>query len=369
MTPLLTRRRFAAAALALATGPARAIDDPIALPPAAPDEKVRRFFESAGCGPQDHYTIGRALYWLKQQQRSDGLWAFDDGARKADTAAATGLALLPFLAAGETHKFAKKYRTNVAAGLKALRAAQQADGGFGCLSTAGTAWALLALSEAYAVTGDAALRGPARKAADFLAAAQQPDGGWAANPGFGSDTVSTAWAVQALASADRSLADTNGRGVNARAFGRAGGYLDAVATGPGKTLFRPSPRWPAGVATAATSGGVAARMLAGGVWADDPWFVAATDNLADCAPTAERFNPEFAYFAAVAVRRRGGEAWARRWKPAVTDVAAALQVRADGPAHGSVAPPGKAGDRLTATALSALTVEVHYGHLSPFKQP
>src|SRR5436190_243655 len=53
-------------------------------------------------------AVARGLVWLAHMQLKDGSWEFDGSSK--DKIAATGMALLPFLAAGETHKFGMKYQ-------------------------------------------------------------------------------------------------------------------------------------------------------------------------------------------------------------------------------------------------------------------
>ena len=68
-----------------------------------------------GGTPQSEEAVERALHWLAAHQRQDGSWNFNHLSEacqhycthpgsEASTTAATGLALLPFLGAGYTHK-------------------------------------------------------------------------------------------------------------------------------------------------------------------------------------------------------------------------------------------------------------------------
>ena len=59
--------------------------------------------KSGGGTPESEAAVGRGLAWLARKQLKDGSWEFDGSSK--DKIAATGMALLPFLAAGETHKF------------------------------------------------------------------------------------------------------------------------------------------------------------------------------------------------------------------------------------------------------------------------
>ena len=57
----------------------------------------------------------------RQATTPDGSWVFDvTGETKKEVIAATGMALLPFLAAGETHKSGQRYQKTVRSGLEFL---------------------------------------------------------------------------------------------------------------------------------------------------------------------------------------------------------------------------------------------------------
>src|SRR5262249_27490539 len=119
---------------------------------------------------------------------------------------ATGLALLPFLAAGNTHT-SGEYQETVAAGVRWLVSHQNADGS---LFPAGAhrpmyghGIASIALCEAYGMSGDPGLREPAVPALDFIVKAQHlPSGGWRYLPNESADTSVVGWQVMALKSGE-----------------------------------------------------------------------------------------------------------------------------------------------------------------------
>src|SRR5690606_21041897 len=122
---------------------------------------------------------------------------------RSDTAA-TALALLPFLGAGQTHK-SGQYRDTVGKGLRWLVMMQTNDGdlrGMGSGRMYAHGIASIALCEAYALTNDSSLRGPAQRAIDFIAAAQHKKGGWRYDPGQEGDTSVVGWQLMALRSAE-----------------------------------------------------------------------------------------------------------------------------------------------------------------------
>ncbi|MCH8922969.1 MAG: hypothetical protein IIA67_07455 [Planctomycetes bacterium] len=183
-------------------------------------EAKRKLLLSTGGNDQSELAVQRGLIWLDKHQAKDGRWTLHrfgqeckrhgggqcngHGSTNSD-AAATGFALLPFLGAGNTHREGD-YRPTVDRGLKWLVSVQKSNGD---LYTGGNAnghmyshaIATIALCEAYGMTGDPALRGPAQKAIDFIVAAQhKPSGGWRYRPNQKGDTSVVGWQVMALKS-------------------------------------------------------------------------------------------------------------------------------------------------------------------------
>src|SRR5262249_44742272 len=83
-----------------------------------------RLIAVGGGNEASERAVALGLAWLAKQQKQDGGWEYDQG-QKEHRIAATGMALLPFLAAGETHKSTKnsaehKYKDTVARGLAFL---------------------------------------------------------------------------------------------------------------------------------------------------------------------------------------------------------------------------------------------------------
>ena len=159
-------------------------------------------------------AVAHALHWLMRHQRYDGSWSFDKyksqckdascsgaGSASAD-AGATGLALLCYLAAGQTHKSAGPYRRNIEQGLIWLCRNQQHDGNLAkdCVSPMYShAMATLALCEAFGMSGDRNVGAAAQGAVNYILAAQnRNDNGWRYNPGDPGDTSVTGWQIMAL---------------------------------------------------------------------------------------------------------------------------------------------------------------------------
>src|SRR5262249_11572003 len=144
-------------------------------------------------------AIAAGLRWLARQQAPSGQWPLSGGA-PPNPVAGTALGLLPFLAAGETHKQTgplHPYARNLERGLAFLREAQQQDGQFGGGMYA-HALATWALCRAYGLTKDDRLKGPAQRAVAYLVRAQHAGGGWRYAPGQAGDTSVSSWAILAL---------------------------------------------------------------------------------------------------------------------------------------------------------------------------
>ncbi len=161
-----------------------------------------KLLKSGGGNTESEAAVARGLAWLARKQLKDGSWEFD-GVSK-DKIAATGMALLPFLAAGETHKYGTKYKETVRRGLAWLTGKMGSGGSFvGTVSNYSHAIATVALCEAAGMTKDPAIKAKATMAVGYTVAAQGRNGCWGYTgpaPSEG-DTSIVGWQIQALASA------------------------------------------------------------------------------------------------------------------------------------------------------------------------
>src|SRR5581483_11133442 len=64
----------------------------------------QKMLAEGGGNTASEAAVAKGLKWLQRQQKSDGRWELDGQQVYGDPAAGTGLALLPFLAAGQTHR-------------------------------------------------------------------------------------------------------------------------------------------------------------------------------------------------------------------------------------------------------------------------
>ncbi len=329
-------------------------------------------------------AVARGLRWLASVQNHDGSWSLagyrrhENPTNRGD-AAATSLALLPFLGAGQTHERGL-YRETVARGLRWLIEHQKPDGDlrFGIKSDAGMyahGQASIVLVEALAMTGDERFRTPASLAIDFIVKAQHDEGGWRYQPGQPGDTSVLGWQLMALQSA---RASGSGLDVDDATLTLAGYYLDLAgrsfqgrkyAEVPAGALYRylPQENQPK---PAMTAEAILCRMYLG--WKrDDPRMNYAVNwLLKNALPDPDNMNIYYWYYATQVMHHYGGPQWGL-WNRHLRDMLIVEQ-RRGGQYPGSWDPDGfeygRSGGRVYVTALAVCTLEVYYRHLPLFRQ-
>lgn len=163
-----------------------------------------------GLGRFTEPAVIKALEWLRDNQNSDGSWAKDGTGR--GNVGYTGLALLTFLAHGETPSSAE-FGTTVGRGIRYIIEDQNSDGTFrnsGNHQSYGHAMATYALAEAYTMTENPLLAEPVRKGVDVMIRGQMPNGGYDYNYKLEdrNDLSVGAWQVQAMKAASISPANS-----------------------------------------------------------------------------------------------------------------------------------------------------------------
>ncbi len=330
---------------------------------------------SGGGNTESELAVARGLAWLAKQQVKDvGNWVYDKG-NAEDTISATGFALLPFLAAGQTHKPAAgadaKYKKTVQEGLIYLLKSQKADGSFrfgksNQLNMYSNAIAAVSICEAYGMTNDKTLlMEPVQRAVNFIESAQSSNGSWNYTVKTDGDTSIVGWQVQALHSAKL----CKGIKVNSKVMEKAAKFLDSVASGSSK--YKYGYKDAATGAPTTTAVGLLCRYYLNGWGPNSAAMRDGADYLMKSHKPGEKaFDMYYYYYATQVMHFYGGDAWNKEWNPAMRDFLMKQQIKepknikVDGswdPDKGSWIGP-QCG-RLGTTATALLTLEVYYRHL------
>ena len=334
---------------------------------------------AGGGGSDTEDAVDRALKWFIAHQMPDGGWSFDLAScpscqgkcshgskdRQAERGGATAMALLPFLGRGYTHKEGP-YKKELEAGI-AFLAGMCVKGQGQCYENGGSMYsqglAAIALSEAYAMSQDNRLQGPAQAALYFIEQAQDPvGGGWRYKPRERGDTSALGWQLMALKSGNMAYLR-----VNAPTVKNAIRFLDATSEDSGAFYGYMGP----GREIATTAAGLLCRMYLG--WKkDDPALQRGAEFLAKTGPTADLY---YDYYATQVMHHMEGEiwqAWNAKMKPMLLKSQATSGHEAGswydgftGGIAGGHAP--KVGGRLYCTSLATMILEVYYRHLPIYR--
>jgi hypothetical protein len=326
-------------------------------------------------------AVALGLAWLARQQKQDGSWVYDAG-EKQHVVASTGMGLLPFLAAGFTHKNNSKYQKVVKSGLDFLVRNCPSNGMMSpnmYVQGIGT----LALCEAYGMTKDKGfLHGPAQAAINYIVAAQGPNGSWGYAAGQAGDTSIVGWQIQALQAARLSKDII----VPDATIKRAIAFLDLASVGSRKSAYGYNDNAGAAPGTALTSVGLLCRYYIDKWGPDHPGMADGVQGLMKRAPGAGAAKPAldmyYYYYATQVVHFFEGDEW-KNWnegpkqadgarKGGMRDWLIELQSRKPGANEGSWEPEpgfiGRSCGRIGTTSLCLLTLEVYYRHLPLYKR-
>tara|TARA_Y100001933_G_scaffold163057_1_gene161385 strand:+ start:845 stop:2419 length:1575 start_codon:yes stop_codon:yes gene_type:complete len=325
---------------------------------------------------QSEEAVARGLRWLASHQEMNGRMQFDHtqgpckgycknpGTENCSTAA-TALALLPFLGAGETHRHGE-HQDVVHKGLLYLSKNMHLGSRGGDFRTPagnlyGQGLATLAFCEAYAMTGDAELKKFAQAGIDFIVAAQNDRGGWRYDPGEPGDTTVTGWQLMALKSG--SLA---GLKVPPSAIYKVTYFLDSVSHQRGVlagSLYGYQDQEPRAATTAIA---LYCRMLSS--WNRlHPKLGKGVSYLADLGPSGN--DMYFNYYATMVLHHYGGESWPI-WNVAMRDQLIAEQAQVGHEAGSWYYPHqhSEVGGRLYNTCMALMTLEVYYRYMPLYQQ-
>jgi hypothetical protein len=336
----------------------------------------RELIKEYGGNAESERSVALGLAWLAKQQKEDGSWVFDVGARD-QRVAATGLALLPFLGAGETHNDAEgKYKDTVKKGLDWLMKncpSKKPNDGFGPSEDVySQAIGALALCEAYAMTKDPALKPAAQAAIDSIQKAQGKNGSWGYRSGADGDMSITGWQIQALRVARMSKDLV----VDDKVIKKASGFLDLAAGGSRKSMYGYNDNAGSAPGTALTAVGLLCRYYIDGWGRSHPGMIDGVAGLVRNPPPGrgEIKNMYYYYYATQVVRLSWGDYWTTwnegakandgKRQGGMRDWLIGAQVRKDGDAAGSWDPEkgwiGTRCGRLGTTAICLLNLEVYY---------
>jgi hypothetical protein len=336
--------------------------------------------------PQNRTAIDRGLEFLVRVQLDDGRWQFrhlrahvdpsaePPGAR-AD-AAATGLALLAFLGAGHDHLDGRYHRV-VDDAIQFLIRTQKSDGEFfpddGPVDGELTRFyshgiATLALSEAFGMTGDERLRGPAQRALDFLAGSHRNvPGAWRFLPGLDADSATISWQLATLRSGQLA-----GLHVEERTIEAAKAYVVRMreAEGQASTATTTAVDLAMQLHLGGSRNNAQLRPAAETLLAHPPEFVREPEpgtELVELPTDSPSRDTYYWYYGSEAMFYLGGEDW-QTWSRQLYPQLIETQV-SDGPLAGSWDPKinlsSNTAGRLYVTAMNLLSLEIQNRHLSP----
>lgn len=340
-----------------------------------------------GGTPDSEEAVKLALEWIAKHQMEDGGWNFDHTIGSGDRSrknpgrmtdarnAATAMALLPFLGAGNTH-LNGEYKDTVRRGLSFLlqRARVDSKGLSFYEPTSGTMYShglcSIVFCEAYAMTGDKDLGSAAQGCVKFIEWFQDNrGGGWRYDPQQPGDTSIVGWQLMALKSAKQS-----GLNVRKETLKLATRYLDFASSDSGAFYGYSSPPSadPNYRERAPTSIGLLCRMYLG--WdRDHPSLKRGVAWLADEGPVlrSERnplgVNMYHNYYATQVMKQYGGPEW-DKWNNEMRDFLV-KSISKEGLERGSwFFDSGndlgtETGGRLYYTSLCCMTLEVYYRYM------
>ncbi|MBX9788646.1 MAG: terpene cyclase/mutase family protein [Pirellulales bacterium] len=340
-------------------------------------EAARKALVASGGGSaESEKAVALALAWLAQHQNPDGSWSWDHtkgpcqgrctqpGNITKGNISATGLALMPFLGAGQTHKQGK-YQRQVQAGLYYLVNSQKAEAGGGSFMDEGTMYGhgicSIAICEAYAMTNDRNLMGPAQAALNFIVSAQDKvGGGWRYHPGQPGDTSVVGWQLMALKSghmAYLTVPEATIQGIS--------NFLNTVQTEGGYGYGYTAP----GKLPGCTAIGLLCRMYLG--WKkENPALQQGIEYLGQMGPS-QQGNVYYNYYATQVMHHYGGEPW-EKWNSVMRDFYVNSQSQNahetgswffKGADHGA-----ERGGRHYMTCMCCMTLEVYYRHLPVYRK-
>ncbi len=342
-------------------------------------QSKRDLLDRYGGNSDTEKAVAAALKWLSQHQLPDGSWTFahglacgakckDNGKATEARNAATGLSLMCFLGAGQTH-LDGDYKETVFKGLSfLLRNMKVTEGKMpswynkGSGSTTGVMYshgiASIAMCEAYGMSKDPDLKAAAQASINFIVYAQDPSiGGWDYSPrkSGGGDTSVVGWQLMALKSAAMS-----GLAVPTVTIKKADNYLDSV-TSKEKNSFGYRNAGDRATATAMTACGLLCKMYMG-LPKDNPVLTGASEAFVKSGPTKDVY---YNYYATQVMKQVGGPLWTQ-WDEKMKKELLSTQEKTDhmaGSWFNKAGGHADVGGRLYQTTMSTMMLEVYYRYM------
>jgi hypothetical protein len=339
----------------------------------------RELLDRYGGNDETEKAVAAALKWLSQHQLPDGSWTFahglacgsqckDNGKATEARNAATGLALMCYLGAGQTH-LEGEYKSTVFKGLSfLLRNMKVTDGKMpswyskGGGSSTGVMYAhgiaSIAMCEAYGMSKDPDLKVAAQASINFIAYAQDPSrGGWDYSPrkSGGGDTSVVGWQLMALKSAAMS-----GLTIPPGVSKKAEKYLDSVSSSNGSIYGYRTPKGTS--ASAMTACGLLCKMYMG-LPKDNSGLNVASEAIVKKGPDPK--NVYYNYYATQVLKQVGGPLWTQ-WDEKMKKELLSTQEKsghAAGSWYNKAMSHGDVGGRLYITTMSTMMLEVYYRYM------
>lgn len=359
-----------------------------------------KMLREGGGNARSEKAVADGLKFLALHQSADGRWSLNNFNKHARTAplpagkveadnsqpmttrnndtAGTAFGLLPFLAAGITHKASKitkqiDYSKAVGRAIDFLLAKQSksgADRGFYGGDMYSHGLATIAMCEAYGLTSDPRIKASAQLGINYILAAQDiSGGGWRYAPRTAGDTSVTGWQLMALKSGQMA-----GLSVPRQALKKVEQFLDSVESSKkGGYAYMPE----SGETLTMTAVGALCRQYLG-VNPRNPSLLGSIKRIQGMPPAASTDNVYYIYYATQVMHHMGGDAW-NFWnlgpdgtgKGGIRDTLIAKQDQGQGGRRGqagSFSGNDHVGGRLGATSLCLLSLEVYYRHLPLYRR-
>jgi len=344
----------------------------------------KKLLREYGGSESSESAVNKALKWIALHQMPNGGWTFQhtlvcrgacndpgDPQHAKCFNAATALALLPFLGAGQTH-MAGEYKETVRRGLLFLAQNGKSKnfGGMQMLDftePGGTLYShglvTILLCEAYAMTEDPALMVPAQQALNFTYYAQSPsDGGWrySARSTQESDTSVTGWLIMAMKSGYMGHLNVPPAAVKGSIS-----FLDRVGSNNGSLYGYTDKITSISGRGGCTAIGLLCRMYTG--WdKTHPGIQEGVKNLMKVG--VDKKDIYYNYYAAQVLRHFGGPDW-DKFNVELRDWLVSEQgtnAGSSGSWHFSDSKSHRGpieGGRLASTAFATMILEVYYRHM------